>query len=84
LEARTWVAAISLQAAGGDGNYVYSADGDLATTPAGNRQGGVLPADQVVLEQAFCASALAQAGVTSAGKSMSRPLAVQLVLPECR
>jgi hypothetical protein len=84
LEARTWVAAILLEAAGGDGNYVYSAGGDLASRPAGNLRGGVLYADQVVLEQAFCVSAVARAGVTSAGGSRSRALAVQLVLPECR
>jgi hypothetical protein len=84
LEARTWVAAILLEATGGDGNYVYSAGGDLASRPAGNLQGGVLPANQVVLEQAFCVSAVAQAGVTSAGGSISRALVVQWVLPECR
>jgi hypothetical protein len=84
LHGQTWVAAVLLQAAGGNGNYVYYAAGDLEAPLSDDPLSSLLPMDQVVLEQELCVPAVAQAGVTSAGVSLSRALAVRLVLPECR
>jgi hypothetical protein len=84
LHAQTWVAAIMLEATGGNGKFVYYAEGDLAAPPAGYPPEALLTADQVVLEQLNCGSAVVQVGVTSGGLSVSRALAIQTVLPECR
>lgn len=84
LHGQTWVAAILLEAKGGDGKYVYYAAGDLAASSAGNPTETLLPADQVILEQSLCVSAIAQVGVTSGGASLSRALAIQPVLAACR
>jgi hypothetical protein len=80
LSENKWVASLALQASGGNGTYVYFAQGNLATPTASS---GLLPDGRLVLEQAACVSALAQVGVTSAGQSYSRALAMQLVMPEC-
>lgn len=84
LVSQDWVAAVKLQAAGGNENYVYFARGDLAVPSTASPINGMLPGDQVVLGQERCVSIVSQIGVTSAGQSLSRALAVQLVLPECR
>jgi len=84
LEGLDWVAAFRLQASGGNGKYVYFAEGNLAAPSAGRVMGSLLPGDQVVLGQRSCMSGVARVGVTSAGQVLRRALAVQLVTPECR
>jgi hypothetical protein len=81
LTEEQWVATLSLQASGGNGEYVYFAQGDLATQAASS---GLLPEGRLVLEQAICLPAQAQVGVTSAGQSNSQVLGVQLVTPACQ
>jgi hypothetical protein len=84
LEGQDWVSAIQLQASGGNGNYVYFAEGDLGFPTSAGPVSGLLSGDQVVLGQKSCVSGIAHVGVTSAGQILRRMLAVQLVMPECR
>ena len=85
LVSQDWVAAVQLLlASGGNDNYVYFARGDLAAPSAASLTNGMLPDDQVVLGQERCVPIVTQVGVTSAGQSLSRALAVQLVMLECR
>jgi hypothetical protein len=84
LQAGSWVAAVKLQASGGDGNYVYYARGDLALPGEARPANGLLPGDQVLLSQKQCTPVTAQIGVTSGGQSFSRRLALRPILPECR
>jgi hypothetical protein len=84
LERQSWVAVVKLIAAGGNENYVYFGRGDLTVPSAVGTVNGVLPGDQVVLGQEYCVPVVAQVGVTSAGQSLSRALAVRMVFPECQ
>lgn len=84
LQSGNWVAAVKLQASGGDGNYVYYARGDLTLPAEARPANGLLPGDQVLLGQKQCTPVTAQIGVTSGGQSLSRRLAVRPILPECR
>jgi hypothetical protein len=84
LEGQDWVAAVKLQASGGNGHYVYFAEGDLAAPPGASIVNGLLVDDQIVLGQKSCLSGVAQVGVTSGGQTLRRALAVQMVAPECR
>jgi hypothetical protein len=84
LEGQDWVAAVKLLASGGNGQYVYFAEGDLAIPTGAGKVNGLLPEDQMVLGQKSCHSGVARVGVTSAGQNLYRALAVQLVDPECR
>ena len=84
LDGQEWVAVMKLQASGGNENYLYFARGDLAAPAGVSQSNGLLVSDQVVLGQERCASAMAQVGVTSAGQSLNRALAVRLVMPDCR
>jgi hypothetical protein len=84
LEGQDWVAAVKLRASGGNGSYVYFAEGDLANPSEANVVNGLLPDDQMVLGQKSCNSGVARVGVTSAGQTLRRNLAVRLMSPECR
>jgi hypothetical protein len=84
LEGQDWVAAVKLSATGGNGSYVYFAEGDLTNESGASVVNGLLPDDHMVLGQKSCLSGVARVGVTSAGQILHRVLAVRLVTPECR
>jgi hypothetical protein len=66
---KTWVATLRLQAEGGDGVYVFWAEGEP------------LPEDFIILEALPCQPGRAVVGVTSGGGSAQRELS--LLSPFC-
>ena len=83
LASQDWVAAVQLSASA-EMITLYTSPGVIWRLHPGELTNGMLPDDQVVLGQEICVPIVTQVGVTSAGQSLSRALAVQLVMPECR
>jgi hypothetical protein len=84
LEGQDWVAAVKLQGAGGNGHYVYFAEGDLAVPSVAGEVQGILTDDELVLGQKTCQPGVARVGVTSGGKVLRRLMAVQVFARGCR
>lgn len=71
-----WVASLFLTASGGDGSYIYWAEGNVAV-----QAGAPLPDARLVVTQAGCERAFLRVGVTSGGEHLTRPFS--LLSPYC-